>query len=271
MLKMANKALLFTYTQNLLPHCTSRSRITLSYLQTGHTTNHWLMSSSLRGTVGRRHLRAANWTHFREERVEAVDFLLFLYKSVILWDAFQRQLIHQVDLVRVVQVLPLEQVKHNVICLSWWAGGHYCQSLHQQCGSLCNIALWYLFTRKQHLLWIHIDGSERCGCDIIWYHNKSRTVSQIIIAVYIFCVIRKFISHVWHKKWLSCTMCTNSKHSQMCLAMSAYGNGTNNFHGISPVYSTPPDAFAMELCIALCIHIWQNHYRINQIYFLYHF
>ena len=48
-------------------------------------------------------------THFWEERIEAVDFLLFLHKSIILWDAFERQLVHQIDLVRVVQMFSLKQ------------------------------------------------------------------------------------------------------------------------------------------------------------------
>ena len=45
---------------------------------------------------------------FREESVEAVDLLSFLDKCVVLGDALQGELVHQVDLVRLLQVLPHE-------------------------------------------------------------------------------------------------------------------------------------------------------------------
>mmetsp|Transcript_11992 Transcript_11992/g.50212 ORF Transcript_11992/g.50212 Transcript_11992/m.50212 type:complete len:251 (+) Transcript_11992:284-1036(+) len=43
-----------------------------------------------------------------EERVQAVHFLLLLHKRVVLRDALQRELLHQVDDVRLAQVLVLE-------------------------------------------------------------------------------------------------------------------------------------------------------------------
>lgn len=43
-----------------------------------------------------------------EERVEAVDLLPLLHEGVVLRDALEGQLVHQVDLVRVSHVLPHE-------------------------------------------------------------------------------------------------------------------------------------------------------------------
>lgn len=45
--------------------------------------------------------------HLREECVETVDLLFLLYEGVVLGHPLQRQLVHQIDLVRRVQVLLL--------------------------------------------------------------------------------------------------------------------------------------------------------------------
>ena len=44
-------------------------------------------------------------SHLGEESVQAVDFLLLLHVGVVLGDTLERELLHQVDLVRVVHVL----------------------------------------------------------------------------------------------------------------------------------------------------------------------
>ena len=46
----------------------------------------------------------------RKQRVEAVDLLPLLHKGVVLGDALQCELVHQVDLVRVTEVLPHEML-----------------------------------------------------------------------------------------------------------------------------------------------------------------
>ena len=48
-------------------------------------------------------------THLREKRVEAVDLLSFCHIGIVLGDALQGELLHQVDLVRLLQVFVLDK------------------------------------------------------------------------------------------------------------------------------------------------------------------
>lgn len=54
----------------------------------------------------------------REERVETVHLLALLHERVVLRDALQRQLLHQVDLVRIAQML-----LHEVLHAQWECRG----------------------------------------------------------------------------------------------------------------------------------------------------
>lgn len=47
-------------------------------------------------------------THPRKERVETVDLLSFSDVRIVLRDALQGQFLHQVDLIRLLQVLVLD-------------------------------------------------------------------------------------------------------------------------------------------------------------------
>lgn len=58
----------------------------------------------------------ATETHPRKQRVETVDLLPFSHVGVVLSDALQGQLLHQVDLIRLLQVLVLCKTVH--FCLS---------------------------------------------------------------------------------------------------------------------------------------------------------
>lgn len=48
-------------------------------------------------------------THPRKQRVETVDLLSLSHVGVVLSDALQGQLLHQVDLIRLLQMLALEE------------------------------------------------------------------------------------------------------------------------------------------------------------------